>query len=647
MVHRVMSLGLAGVLCAVLNVVFLPSDSAVAGTTTVPRPDHVVIVVDENHSAQNLIGNPSAPFINALAQQNANFTQSFALTHPSQPNYIALFSGSTQGVTDDTCPHSFAAPSLGDQLLASGRTFAGYSESLPSVGFTGCTSGRYAAKHSPWVNFPSLPASTNQPLSAFPTNFDDLPAVSFVIPNLDNDMHDGTIAQGDAWLQSHLGDYVTWAKTHNSLFVLTFDEDDNTDNNRVPTILAGQRVTPGTYSERIDHYDVLRTVQDAFGLAPLANSATADPILDVWTPGPGNTAPAAAFTSSCSQLSCSFDASASSDPDGTLQQYTWDFGDGSSGTGVRPNHAYDAGGTYPVRLTVADNGGATDTVTRQVVATAPAGAPFAVDTFARTVNNGWGTANVGGAWSLTGTASAFSVAGGTGSIRHAAAGSQVTATMGAVSSSDTDLTFGFNVDKLTAGYYLTATGRRISAGNEYRARALVTSANKVTVLLTRLVGGVQTSISTDRSVTGLTYTAGMPLRMRLQVTGTSPTTVRAKVWPASGTEPPDWLVSATDSTAGLQGPGAIALTSYLSSNATNAPAVARISDLAARPTAPPPNAPPTARFSSSCTDLSCGFDATASSDAEGGVSYAWTFGDGGTASGAQPSHTFAATGPTT
>ena len=267
-----------------------------------------------------------------------------------------------------------------------------------------------------------------------------------------------------------------------------------------------------------------------------------------------------------------------------------------------------------------------------------------MDTFARTVNNGWGTANVGGVWSLTGTASAFSVSGGTGSIRHAAAGSQVTATMGAVSSSDTDLTFGFNVDKLTAGYYLTATGRRISAGNEYRARVLVTSANKVTVLLTRLVGGVQTSISTDRSVTGLTYTAGMPLRMRLQVTGTSPTTVRAKVWPAPGTEPPDWLVSATDSTAGLQGPGAIALTSYLSSNATNAPAVARISDLAARPTAPPPNAPPTARFSSSCTDLSCGFDATASSDAEGGVSYAWTFGDGGTASGAQPSHTFAAAG---
>ena len=145
---------------------------------------------------------------------------------------------------------------------------------------------------------------------------------------------------------------------------------------------------------------------------------------------------------------------------------------------------------------MADDGGATDAVTHDVAVTAPANAPFVVDTYARTVPSGWGTANVGGAWSLTGTASAFSVAGGTGSIRHAAAGSQVTATMGAVSSSDTDLTFGFNVDKLTAGYYLTTTGRRVSAGNEYRARALVTSANKVTVMLTRLVGGVQTSIST-------------------------------------------------------------------------------------------------------------------------------------------------------
>jgi PKD repeat protein len=580
---RVTSLALVGALFVLFDLVST-GGTAAAGTTTVPRPDHIVIVVEENHSALNILGNPNAPYINSLAGQNANFTQSFALTHPSQPNYIALFSGSTQGVTDDSCPHSFAAQSLGDQLIAAGRTFAGYSETLPSQGFTGCNSGKYAAKHSPWVNFPSLPSSTNKPMTAFPTDFNDLPDVSFVIPNLDNDMHDGTVAQGDAWLQSHLDAYIAWAKTHNSLFVLTFDEDDRGDNNRIPTIMAGERITPGTYTETINHYNVLRTVQDAFGLAPLGNSATAQPILDVWNPGGSNQAPTARFTSSCAQLACGFDASTSSDPDGTVDQYTWDYGDGSTGTGASPNHTFPSGGTFPVTLTVADSGGATDSVTHQVSVTAPANQPFVVDSFARTVANGWGSADVGGAWSLTGTASAFSVSGGVGSVRHAAAGSQVTATLAAVSSSDTDLTFGFNVDKLTAGYYLTVAGRRVSSGNEYRARVLVNASNKVSVLLTRAVGGVATSISVDRAVTGLTYTPGLALRVRFQVTGTSPSTVRAKVWPASGTEPTDWLVSATDSTAGLQAPGGVSLTSYLSSNATNAPAIARFSDLSARRT---------------------------------------------------------------
>jgi hypothetical protein len=250
-----------------LPVLAVPGPAA-AGISVVPRPDHVVVLVEENHSQSSIVGNPAAPYITSLAQQNANFTQSFAVTHPSQPNYLHLFSGSNQGVTDDSCPHSFGTQSLGDQLMGAGRTFVGYSEDLPSAGYTGCTSGKYARKHSPWVNWPSLPAATNQPLSAFPTDFDKLPDVAFVIPNLDNDMHDGTIGAGDAWVQSHLGDYITWAKTHNSLFVLTFDEDDNSSNNQIATIFAGQRVVPGGYAERINHHSVLRTIEDAFGLRP-------------------------------------------------------------------------------------------------------------------------------------------------------------------------------------------------------------------------------------------------------------------------------------------------------------------------------------------------------------------------------------------
>ena len=642
---RLTSGALSALLVALVGVIHV-GGQAVAGTTTVPRPDHIVIVVEENHSATSILGNPNAPYINSLADQNANFTRSYAVTHPSQPNYIALFSGSTQGVTNDSCPHSFTAPSLADQLSAVGRTFVGFSESLPSQGFTGCTSGKYAAKHSPWVNFPSLASSTNQPLTAFPTNFNDLPDVSFVIPNLDNDMHDGTVAQGDTWLQTHLSAYVSWAKTHNSLFVLTFDEDDNNNGNLIPTVMAGERVTPGVYSEAITHYNVLRTVQDAFGLTPLGSSAAAAPVLDVWNAGGSNQSPTARFTSSCTDLSCVFDATTSSDPEGPVASYAWNFGDGTTATGATPAHVYTSSGTYDARVTVADADGATDTTTRQVSVTAPAGQPFAVDRFARTVSNAWGTADVGGAWSLSGASSAFSVSGGSGLIRHAAAGSQVTATLGSVSSSDTDLTFGFNVDKPTAGYYLTVTGRRASAGNEYRARILINSANKVNVLLTKVVGGTQTTLVPDRAVPGLTYTPATLLRVRMQVTGTSPTTVRARLWSATDAEPGAWLTTTTDSTPGLQTTGAIALTSYLSSAATNAPALIRINDLAAvGAVTASPNQSPTARFTSSCTDLSCVFDATPSSDPEGPVaSYAWNFGDGATATGATPAHVYTSSG---
>jgi len=186
----------------------------------VPRPDHVVILVLENHSITNVLDNPDAPYINSLATAGANMVQSYAETHPSQPNYLALFSGSTNGLTDDSCPNTYATDNLGAQALAAGIGYTGYAESLPSVGYTGCTSGRYARKHSPWVNFSNVPAASNQPLTSFPTDYPTLPTVSFVIPNLDHDMHDGTIAQGDTWIHDNLDGYVQWAKTHNSLLVL-------------------------------------------------------------------------------------------------------------------------------------------------------------------------------------------------------------------------------------------------------------------------------------------------------------------------------------------------------------------------------------------------------------------------------------------
>ena len=260
----------------------------------VPRYDHVVLVMEENHGYGQIIGsNTGAPYINGtLAAGGALFTNSFAIEHPSEPNYLDLFSGSNQGITGDQCPVSLDAPNLGAQALAAGDTWRSYSEDLPLTGSTACSSGAYASRHSPWVNFqlaPSasanhLPPASNLPFSSFPSpaGFASLPTISWVIPNVQNDMHDGSVAQGDAWLQSHLDAYAQWAKTHNSLLIVTWDEDDSNAGNHIATIFYGANVKAGQYAEHIDHYSVLRTVEDMYGLPHAGSASGATPITDVW-----------------------------------------------------------------------------------------------------------------------------------------------------------------------------------------------------------------------------------------------------------------------------------------------------------------------------------------------------------------------------
>ena len=249
----------------------------------VPRFDHIVVVVLENHAYSQIIGRRSAPFLNSLADRGAVLTRSYGITYPSQPNYLALFSGSTQGVSDNSCPHNFTGPNLAGALLAAGHSFIGYSEDLPAVGFTGCSSGAYARKHNPWVNFGALPRTVNQPMTAFPQDLSRLPTVSFVIPNLDNDMHDGTVAQGDRWLRAHLGRYADWSAAHNSLLIITADEDDKSHGNRIATIITGAHVRPGRYGVRTDHYGLLATLLASYRLTPFGAAARAQPITAIWS----------------------------------------------------------------------------------------------------------------------------------------------------------------------------------------------------------------------------------------------------------------------------------------------------------------------------------------------------------------------------
>ncbi len=618
---------------------------AVGASGLVPRPDHVVVVVEENHSEQSISGNSAAPYINSLASSGANFTDFHAETHPSQPNYLALFSGSTQGVTDDGCPQTFSAANLGSELQATGLGFVGYSEGLPSVGFTGCASGQYARKHNPWSDFSNIPAAASQPFAAFPSDYSTLPQVSFVIPNLNDDMHDGTIAEGDSWLQANLSGYITWAQTHNSLFVLTFDEDDGTVQNQIPTIITGAGVVSGAYSEQINHYNLLRTLEDAYGLAAVGASATANPISDIWSAGGVSQPPVASFTSSCGQLSCAFDGSASSDPDGSIASYQWDFGDGASGTGVTARHTFAAGGSYPVTLTVTDDHGLTGTVAHTVTATA-AGTVFVSDSFNRMVTGGLGAADTGGAWSTVGTTGDFSVNPGAATLLLDHSATQDEAYVGP-DQIDSDVTVTMSLDPLPSGgpVYFSVTGRRVSTSTDYAAELRCNPDGTTLIMLSRVLSDSELFLASE-PVSGLGCRAGTPLQIRLQTYGTSPTTLNARVWAASAPQPDTWQLTATDSAAALQAPGTVGMIAYLSSTATNAPISVKVTSfLASATSAPPANQPPVAAFTSSCIRLACTFDGSSSSDPDGSISsYGWDLGDGNQATGPTPSHTFASAG---
>jgi len=242
----------AVIACLAVGTALATPASAQEATPTAPgpgRPDHVVIVMLENKDEGDVLR--EGPYLASLASVGASLTDMHGEAHPSEPNYLALFSGDTHGVDDDSCPLAFDGPNLASELVAAGRTFAGYSEDLPRTGYTGCEAGGYARKHSPWTNFRTAPAAANQPLAAMPADYTRLPTVSFVVPNLCHDMHDCSIAEGDNWLREHLDGYARWARTHESLLIVSFDESESQDDvdNHIATLAVGPRVTRGAVTQ--------------------------------------------------------------------------------------------------------------------------------------------------------------------------------------------------------------------------------------------------------------------------------------------------------------------------------------------------------------------------------------------------------------
>jgi len=263
-----------------------------------PVYDHVVIVVEENKDYEQIIGNKNASYINdVLRKEGASLTKCFAEEHHSEGNYFWLFSGSNQhvGFTDKIPSRDLTTGNLGEELIHAGRSFKGYSEGLPEIGSPTTEEGLYARKHVPWVSFSNVPHGKTVDDSSnlrfpqdFPSDYNALPTVSFVIPNLVNDMHNGSIPSaigtGDRWLREHIDGYYRWAKQHNSLLILTFDENsqfsfsggltDPGDNdpkkaNHIVTIFAGAHIKPGEYVEEkgVTHVNVLRTLEAMYKLS--------------------------------------------------------------------------------------------------------------------------------------------------------------------------------------------------------------------------------------------------------------------------------------------------------------------------------------------------------------------------------------------
>ena len=331
---------------------------------------------------------------------------------------------------------------------------------------------------------------------------------------------------------------------------------------------TGTGVAPTHTYATANTYTVSLTVTD--------NSGGTNTISHPITVSAANVLPTAAFTSNSTNLNATFNAGGSTDTDGTIVGYAWMFGDGTTGTGVAPTHTYATANTYTVSLTVTDNSGGTNTISHPItVSTAVTPGQYAADAFGRTVANGFGTADLGGPWSLTGKSSSFSVASGFGVITAAAAGVSDAAYLANVSSSDTQVQVGVSLNQAQTGggTYVSVIGRRINANTDYEVKLRFLAGGSVTESLVAVVGGTTTTLKTV-TVAGLNYAPGAVLEVKMQATGTSPTTLNARVWLQGAVEPTTWQVSTTDSTAGLQLAGAVALLVYLSGSSTSAPEMA-------------------------------------------------------------------------
>ena len=279
-------------IAALVATLMVPSASLAVSPTpaTTLAIRYVVVVMMENRGYDQIVGSPSAPYLNSLIHRYGLATDYTGVAHPSEPNYLAVLGGSTFGVTDDNV-HNIAGTNLLDQLAAKGLTWRVAAEDVPGHCYTGATAyggtdgpGWYARKHEPAISFTDIRTS---PTSC--ANIENLDAFrpgaanfQLVVPNFCHDMHDCSTATGDAFLQSWLPRILTSPTFAQTMLVVTWDEGtDNTGGGgHVATLVINPSVHPGArLASHTSHYSILRSVEDLWGLPCLRNSCGARDLL--------------------------------------------------------------------------------------------------------------------------------------------------------------------------------------------------------------------------------------------------------------------------------------------------------------------------------------------------------------------------------
>jgi hypothetical protein len=259
-----------------------------AAAARVPTFSHVFIVVEENHSYSQVVGNASMPYLNMLISNYGLAMQYFANDHPSLPNYLWLTSGGNDGVTTDVCPATVTVTqdNVVRHLDAAGVSWKAYEEDLPSVGYLGCSSGNYAARHDPFVYFSDVKnSSTDQhnivPFTQFAVDLanDSFPRYSFITPNVCNDAHDCALSVADAWLNSNLAPLLNtnmFQTGGDGVLIIVFDEGTDSTNGggQIEWAIIGPKIKQGYRSTTFyQHQNTLRLMLEGLGVTTFPQGA--------------------------------------------------------------------------------------------------------------------------------------------------------------------------------------------------------------------------------------------------------------------------------------------------------------------------------------------------------------------------------------